>query len=171
MWAPLNPTQGHMASDCPEPEVCRRCRKEGHIKVLFLLLFVEFERELNLKDDCPEPEKCFNCRQEGHSSADCPEPELCRKCRKPVSEILFLSMQACEEACRPSLFLNKTVPPRVMSGTTAPSQTSAITAERRDIRLPTVLSQPSAGGAGKKVTRLPTVLNQCAAASLARRVT
>ena len=25
--------QGHMASDCPEPEVCRRCRKEGHIKV------------------------------------------------------------------------------------------------------------------------------------------
>ena len=60
--------QGHMASDCPEPEVCRRCRKEGHVK-----------------DDCPEPEKCFNCRQEGHSSADCPEPELCRKCRKPVS--------------------------------------------------------------------------------------
>merc|ERR1719187_2467887 len=55
-----------MASDCPEPEVCRRCRKEGHVK-----------------DDCPEPEKCFNCRQEGHSSADCPEPELCRKCRKP----------------------------------------------------------------------------------------
>merc|ERR1719187_413892 len=54
-----------MASDCPEPEVCRRCRKEGHVK-----------------DDCPEPEKCFNCRQEGHSSADCPEPELCRNCRK-----------------------------------------------------------------------------------------
>ena len=23
-----------MASDCPEPEVCRRCRKEGHVKVL-----------------------------------------------------------------------------------------------------------------------------------------
>ena len=20
-----------MASDCPEPEVCRRCRKEGHM--------------------------------------------------------------------------------------------------------------------------------------------
>jgi len=54
-----------MASDCPEPEVCRRCRKEGHIK-----------------DDCPEPEKCFNCRGEGHNSADCPEPEKCRKCRK-----------------------------------------------------------------------------------------
>merc|ERR1719309_1484433 len=54
-----------MASDCPEPEVCRRCRKEGHIK-----------------DDCLEPEKCFNCRGEGHSSADCPEPEKCRKCRK-----------------------------------------------------------------------------------------
>ena len=81
-----------MASDCPEPEVCRRCRKEGHIKVSFLLLFVDFEREPNLKDDCPEPEKCFNCRQEGHSSADCPEPELCRKCRKPVSEIQFLSI-------------------------------------------------------------------------------
>ena len=91
MGTSSNPTQGHMASDCPEPEVCRRCRKEGHIKVSFLLLFVEFERELNLKDDCPEPEKCFNCRQEGHSSADCPEPELCRKCRKPVSEIQFLS--------------------------------------------------------------------------------
>merc|ERR1712037_1078197 len=58
--------EGHMASDCPEPEVCRRCRKEGHVM-----------------DDCPEPEKCFNCRQEGHSSSDCPEPELCRKCRKP----------------------------------------------------------------------------------------
>ena len=38
-----------MASDCPEPEKCRRCRKEGH-KV----------------DECPEPEKCFNCREEGH---------------------------------------------------------------------------------------------------------
>merc|ERR1719187_1091952 len=54
-----------MASDCPEPEVCRRCRKEGHVK-----------------DDCPEPEKCFNCRKEGHSSADCPEEELCRNCRQ-----------------------------------------------------------------------------------------
>ena len=29
--------QGHMASDCPEPEVCRRCRKEGHVKVLSLM--------------------------------------------------------------------------------------------------------------------------------------
>ena len=38
-----------MATDCPEPEKCRRCRKEGH-KV----------------DECPEPEKCFNCREEGH---------------------------------------------------------------------------------------------------------
>ena len=56
-----------MACDCPEPEVCRRCRKEGHVK-----------------DDCPEPEKCFNCRQEGHTSSDCPEPEKCRKCHKEV---------------------------------------------------------------------------------------
>jgi len=54
-----------MAADCPEPEVCRRCRKEGHVK-----------------DDCPEPEKCYNCRQEGHNTADCPEPEMCRRCKK-----------------------------------------------------------------------------------------
>ena len=38
-----------MATDCPEPEKCRRCKKEGH-KV----------------DECPEPEICFNCREEGH---------------------------------------------------------------------------------------------------------
>ena len=77
-------------------------------------------------------------------------------------------MQTCGDFC---LSLNKTVPLRVMSGTTAPSQTSATTAERRGTRLPTVLNQPSAGGVGKKVTRLPTVLNQCAAASVVRRVT
>ena len=33
-------TQGHMASDCPEPEVCRRCRKEGHVKVFNEFTFV-----------------------------------------------------------------------------------------------------------------------------------
>jgi hypothetical protein len=59
-----------MASDCPEPEVCRRCRKEGHVK-----------------DDCPDPEKCYNCRKEGHGSSDCPEPEMCRRCRKPGHEV------------------------------------------------------------------------------------
>ena len=40
-----------MTFDCPETEVCRRCRKEGHVK-----------------DDCPEPEKCYNCRKEGHTA-------------------------------------------------------------------------------------------------------
>ena len=72
-----------MASDCPEPEVCRRCRKEGHVK-----------------DDCPEPEKCFNCRKEGHSSADCPEEELCRKCRKPV-RFLFYPKISFPDLCEP----------------------------------------------------------------------
>ena len=27
-----------MASDCPEPEVCRRCRQEGHVKVFHNVL-------------------------------------------------------------------------------------------------------------------------------------
>merc|ERR1711887_452214 len=26
------PRRVHMECDCPEPEVCRRCRKEGHVK-------------------------------------------------------------------------------------------------------------------------------------------
>ena len=59
-----------MASDCPEPEVCRRCRKEGHMVA-----------------DCPEPEKCYNCRKEGHNSSDCPEPAMCKRCRKPGHEV------------------------------------------------------------------------------------
>jgi len=59
-----------MARDCPEPEVCRRCRKEGH-KV----------------DECPEPEVCYNCRQEGHKTAECPEPVKCRRCKEEGHQV------------------------------------------------------------------------------------
>ena len=135
--------QGHMASDCPEPEVCRRCRKEGHVK-----------------DDCPEPEKCFNCRQEGHSSADCPEPELCRKCRKPV-RFLYYSKISFPDLCE----LFETITCRATRGTTARSRTSASTAGRRGTPLPTVRSPRSAGGAGRRATKWPTAPSPCAAAS------
>ena len=59
-----------MASDCPEPEVCRRCRKEGHMVA-----------------ECPEPETCRRCRKEGHQVAECPEPEKCYNCRKVCSTL------------------------------------------------------------------------------------
>ena len=75
-----------MAADCPEPEVCRRCRKEGH-----------------LKDDCPEPEKCYNCRQEGHNTADCPEPEMCRRCKKEVSQLILWAFLTCNPSSRLAL--------------------------------------------------------------------
>ena len=45
-----------MTSECPEPEVCRRCKKEGH-KVM----------------DCPEPMICARCGGEGHMGRDCTE--------------------------------------------------------------------------------------------------
>ena len=45
-----------MATDCPEPEKCRRCRKEGH-KVM----------------DCPDPVICARCGGEGHFGRDCTE--------------------------------------------------------------------------------------------------
>jgi len=78
-----------MASDCPEPEVCRRCRKEGHI----VAECPEPEtcrrcrKEGHKVDECPEPEKCFNCREEGHSSADCPEPQKCRRCKEEGHQV------------------------------------------------------------------------------------
>ena len=45
-----------MTSECPEPEICRRCKKEGH-KVA----------------DCPEPMRCNRCGEEGHMSRECTE--------------------------------------------------------------------------------------------------
>ena len=81
--------EGHNSSDCPEPEVCRKCRKEV-IKVIYSspgcrsckLLANILSCQGHVKDDCPEPDRCYNCRQEGHTTADCPEPEKCRRCKK-----------------------------------------------------------------------------------------
>ena len=93
--------EGHNSSDCPEPEVCRKCRKEVReqaLPVTLLMLVVVLVTLLaicihcnyphacsiqgHVKDDCPEPDRCYNCREEGHTTADCPEPEKCRRCRK-----------------------------------------------------------------------------------------
>lgn len=59
-----------MASDCPEPEKCRRCKKEGHQVA-----------------ECPEPEICFNCREEGHKTSECPEPIKCRRCKEEGHQV------------------------------------------------------------------------------------
>ena len=45
-----------MAADCPEPQVCRRCRKEGHFAA-----------------ECPEPMRCHRCGETGHMGKDCEE--------------------------------------------------------------------------------------------------
>jgi len=82
--------EGHMASDCPEPEVCRRCRKEGHMvaECPDPETCRRCRKEGHMVADCPEPEKCFNCRQEGHGTADCPEPEKCRRCKKEGHKVM-----------------------------------------------------------------------------------
>ena len=54
--------QESLVSECPEPEKCFNCRKEGHSTA-----------------ECPDPEVCRRCRKEGHKVADCPEPQICNR--------------------------------------------------------------------------------------------
>jgi len=79
-----------MASDCPEPEVCRRCRKEGHMvaECPDPETCRRCRKEGHQVAECPEPEKCFNCRKEGHGTADCPDPEVCRRCKKEGHKVM-----------------------------------------------------------------------------------
>jgi len=48
--------EGHIAAECPLPQVCRRCKEEGH-KV----------------SECPKPMLCNRCGAEGHMRRDCTE--------------------------------------------------------------------------------------------------
>ena len=50
-----------MASECEKPEVCRRCKEEGH-KVA----------------ECPMPMVCNRCKKEGHLVRECTEEEQTR---------------------------------------------------------------------------------------------
>ena len=130
-----SPPQGHMASDCPEPEVCRRCRKEGHVK-----------------DDCPEPEKCFNCRQEVSWRHELvfTDPRLFR-----ATAVLTAPSPSCAGS----------VASLATSRRTASSRTSASTVERRATPRLTARSLRSAGDAGRRATRWPIVRSPCAATS------
>ena len=77
-----------MASDCPEPEVCRRCHKEGHMKDDCQV--TRWPTALNQKSATiaarkataqpPDPEVCRRCRKEGHKVAECPDPQICNRC-------------------------------------------------------------------------------------------
>ena len=126
-----------MASDCPEPEVCRRCRKEGHVK-----------------DDCPEPEKCFNCRQEVSR-----RHELFFHISNPCLSRATAALTAQSRSCAGS------VASLAMSRRTASSRTSASTVARRATPRLTARSPKSAGDAGRRGTRWPIVRSPCAATS------
>ena len=51
-----------MARDCELPDVCRKCKGEGHIA-----------------RDCELPDTCNRCGAEGHMVKDCEQPEQTRQ--------------------------------------------------------------------------------------------
>ena len=55
--------QGHLARECPSPQVCYICMGLGHCA-----------------DECQSPELCYNCLGEDHLYWECPSPEYCRFC-------------------------------------------------------------------------------------------
>ena len=62
-------------ADCPEPEKCYNCRKEGHSTA-----------------DCPDPEVCRRCRKEEHKVAECPDPQICNRCLTVFFTLIFASL-------------------------------------------------------------------------------
>jgi len=55
--------EGHMARDCEIPDKCRKCNEEGH-----------------MARDCEIPDKCRKCNEEGHMARDCELPDTCKRC-------------------------------------------------------------------------------------------